>query len=119
MIVICLVAVVQADAQQAPIFTDFTKSFAVINPAFCGMNQGINVMGINRMQWAGFGVEKVEASQTGASQASDAGSASSVAPQTFFLSLDMPVKFLHQNQYQNVVSGDKWSTKTLINITRG
>lgn len=113
MIVICLSAVLQVSAQQAPIFTDFTKSFAVVNPAFCGMNQGINVMGINRMQWSGFGVELAESDQ--AATTSDATASSSVAPQTFFLSLDMPVKFMHGGVGLSVVQ-DKIGFEENVNI---
>lgn len=95
--VLCATVASQLLAQQAPMFTDFSRAYTVINPSFSGMNQGINVMGINRMQWAGFGIDKEEIanSSTTSSSLSDDQSSMSVAPETFFLSVDMPVKFLH------------------------
>ena len=41
-------------AQQAPMFTNYSNSYATVNPGFGGLNDGINVMGIYRNQWAGF-----------------------------------------------------------------
>ena len=38
-------------AQQVPIFTDYAKSYAVINPGYYGLSEGVNAMGIYRNQW--------------------------------------------------------------------
>lgn len=97
LLVFCATIAAQLFAQQAPMFTDFTRAYTVINPSFSGMNQGINVMGINRMQWAGFGIDKEEAANATSSNTTGSRdqSSMSVAPETFFLSVDMPVKFLH------------------------
>lgn len=49
------------------------------NPAFAGMSEGICINGIIRQQWSGF----------------KDGEGNSVAPQTFFISGDSPVKAVH------------------------
>ena len=41
-------------AQQAPMFTNYSNSYACVNPGFGGLSEGINVMGIYRDQWTGF-----------------------------------------------------------------
>ena len=68
-----------AFAQQAPIFTNYTNSYAYANPGFFGMSEGINLLGLYRQQWAGF---------------TDA-DGNKVAPQTFLLTGDMPIRVLH------------------------
>lgn len=66
-------------AQQVPIFTNYENSYAVINPGFYGMSEGVNAMGIYRNQWAGF---------------KDDVTGEVVSPVTFFASGDLPVKVL-------------------------
>ncbi|MBR1512844.1 MAG: type IX secretion system membrane protein PorP/SprF [Bacteroidales bacterium] len=66
-------------AQQVPIFTNYTNSYAYVNPGFAGMSEGINLLGLYRQQWAGFQDNEGNA----------------VAPQTFLLTGDMPFRALH------------------------
>ena len=66
-------------AQQAPMFTNYSNSYAVINPGFYGMSEGVNTMATYRNQWAGF---------------KDDVTGDVVNPRTFFISADMPIKFL-------------------------
>ena len=68
-----------AFAQQAPIFTNYANSYAYANAGFAGMSEGINLLGLYRQQWAGF----VDAD------------GNDVAPRTFLLTGDMPLRFLH------------------------
>jgi type IX secretion system PorP/SprF family membrane protein len=65
-------------AQQAPIFTNYQNSFAYANPGFAGLSEGINALGLYRMQWAGF-------KDTDGNE---------IAPTTFLLSGDMPIRVL-------------------------
>ena len=66
-------------AQQVPIFTDYAKSYAVINPGYYGLSEGVNAMGIYRNQWSGF---------------KDDVTGEVVSPITFLASADMPIKIL-------------------------
>ena len=66
-------------AQQAPIFTNYVNSYAVINPGYYGLSEGVNTMGIYRNQWTGF---------------KDDVSGDLVSPRTFFVSADLPIKVL-------------------------
>lgn len=66
-------------AQQAPMFTNYSNSYAVINPGFYGMSEGVNAMATYRNQWAGF---------------KDDVTGDVVNPRTFFISADMPIKIL-------------------------
>lgn len=66
-------------AQQSPMFTQYKNSQMISNPAFAGMSEGICINGIMRQQWAGF----------------EDSEGNSVAPQTFFISADSPIKLLH------------------------
>ena len=66
-------------AQQAPIFTNYVNSYAVINPGYYGLSEGVNTMGIYRNQWTGF---------------KDDVSGDVVSPRTFFVSADLPIKIL-------------------------
>jgi type IX secretion system PorP/SprF family membrane protein len=66
-------------AQTAPMFTQYKNSQMFSNPAFAGMSEGISINGLMRQQWAGF--------------SDDDGN--KVAPQTFLISGDSPVKILH------------------------
>ncbi len=79
LLIVALVMTRGAMAQQLPIFTQHHNSYAFANPAFFGMSEGINLMGLYRQQWAGF----VDAD------------GNNVAPQSFLLSGDMPLRVLH------------------------
>ena len=64
--------------QQAPMFTNYSNSYAGINPGFGGLSEGLNLMGIYRDQWTGFKDMQGNA----------------IAPKTMLFSGDMPVKVL-------------------------
>lgn len=76
---VALMAMGTVCAQQAPIFTNYSNSYAVINPGYYGMSEGVNTMGIYRNQWSGF---------------TDGVTGKVVSPTTFLVSADMPVKVL-------------------------
>ena len=78
MTIIFVVASVMLKAQQAPMFTNYSNSYACVNPGFGGLSEGVNVMGIYRDQWTGF------KDMNGIS----------VAPKTMLFSGDMPVPML-------------------------
>lgn len=81
--IVVLVAIVMlaglTHAQQVPIFTNYSDSYAVINPGFYGMSEGVSAKAIYRNQWAGF---------------KDDVTGEVVSPVTFFVSADMPIKVL-------------------------
>ena len=66
-------------AQQAPMFTNYSNSYAVINPGYYGLSEGVNAMATYRNQWTGF---------------KDDITGDVVNPRTFFISADMPIKIL-------------------------
>lgn len=68
-----------AHAQQMPIFTNYANSYAVINPGYYGLSEGVNAMGIYRNQWTGF---------------KDEVTGGVVSPRTFLVSADLPIKFI-------------------------
>ena len=65
-------------AQQAPIFTHHAYTHSFTNPGFAGLGEGICVNSVIRQQWAGF--KDAEGNK--------------VAPETFLITGDMPVKFV-------------------------
>ena len=77
-IVLLVITVSGVKAQQAPIFTNYTNSYAYINPGFAGLSEGVNLLGLYRMQWAGF----------------TDNDGNEIAPTTFLLTGDMPIKVL-------------------------
>ena len=79
LVLVTVVMTSGAFAQQAPIFTNYTNSYAYANAGFLGMSEGINLMGLYREQWAGFTDPD----------------GNKVSPQTFLLSGDMPLRVLH------------------------
>lgn len=89
-------------AQQAPIFTNYSNSYAYANPGFAGMSEGINLLGIYRQQWAGF----VD------SDGND------IAPQTFLLTGDMPIRALHGGVEFSVMQ-DKLGFENNVNVGLG
>ena len=66
-------------AQQAPMFTNYSNSYAVINPGYYGLSEGVNTLGIYRNQWTGF---------------KDGTTGKVVSPSTFLVSADMPLNVL-------------------------
>lgn len=79
LLVFVVSAALDVRAQQAPMFTNYADSYAVINPGFYGMSEGINAMGIYRNQWTGF---------------KDDVTGQVVSPVTFLASADLPIKVL-------------------------
>ena len=77
--VLTILSLTGLKAQQAPIFTNFTNSYAYINPGFAGLSEGVNLLGLYRQQWAG-------------GFSDDSGN--SLAPTTFLLTGDMPISAL-------------------------
>ena len=65
--------------QQPTLITHYMFTNMAINPAFAGNSGGINVVGLVRQQWIGW---------------KDADGTKS-APQTFLLTVDSPIRFLH------------------------
>lgn len=78
-LVMVLASVLDAKAQQTPIFTNYTNSYSYVNAGFAGLSEGINVLGLYRQQWAGF----VDTD------------GNEIAPQTFLLTGDMPIRAIH------------------------
>lgn len=89
-------------AQQAPMFTNYSNSYACVNPGFGGLSDGINVMGIYRDQWTGF--KDVDGN--------------AVAPKTMLFSGDMPIPVLHGGVSLSVMN-DKIAFEDNININLG
>lgn len=79
LLVFVVSAALTVRAQQAPMFTNYADSYAVINPGFYGMSEGVNAMGIYRNQWTGF---------------KDDVTGQVVSPITFLASADLPIKVL-------------------------
>ena len=101
-IAMLLSASVGLKAQQVPIFTNHANSYAYANAGFAGMSEGINLLGIYRQQWAGF----VD------SDGND------IAPQTFLLTGDMPIRALHGGVEFSVMQ-DKLGFENNINVGLG
>lgn len=101
-IAMLLMASVGLKAQQVPIFTNHANSYAYANAGFAGMSEGINLLGIYRQQWAGF----VD------SDGND------IAPQTFLLTGDMPIRALHGGVEFSVMQ-DKLGFENNVNVGLG
>ena len=78
-------------AQQAPIFTNYSNSYASVNPGFGGLSEGVNVMGIYRNQWTGF-ITDVEGN--------------SITPTTTLFSGDIPVNILKGGASLSIMKDD-------------
>ena len=89
-------------AQQAPMFTNYSNSYASVNPGFGGLSEGVNVMGIYRDQWTGF--KDVDGN--------------AVAPKTMLFSGDMPVNVLRGGVSLSVMN-DKIGFEDNVNINLG
>ncbi len=89
-------------AQQAPMFTNYSNSYACVNPGFGGLSEGVNVMGIYRDQWTGF------KDMNG----------NSVAPKTMLFSGDMPIPMLKGGASLSIMN-DKIGFEENVNINMG
>ena len=89
-------------AQQVPIFTNYSNSYAYANAGFAGMSEGINLLGLYRQQWAGF-VDN---------------DGNDIAPQTFLLTGDMPFRRLHGGASFAIMQ-DKLGFESNINVGLG
>lgn len=90
------------NAQQAPMFTNYSNSYACVNPGFGGLSDGVNVMGIYRDQWTGF--KDMDGN--------------TIAPRTMLFSGDLPIKILHGGMSLSVMN-DKISFEDNINVNLG
>lgn len=88
--------------QQAPMFTNYSNSYAGINPGFGGLSEGLNLMGIYRDQWTGF-VDM---------------EGNSVAPKTLLFSGDMPVTVLRGGVSLAVIQ-DSYGFEDNTNVNMG
>jgi type IX secretion system PorP/SprF family membrane protein len=68
-----------SSAQQNTLLTHYMFTNMAFNPAYAGSSEGICVTGLVRQQWIGF----------------KADDGSKPGPQTFLLTIDSPLKFLH------------------------
>ena len=100
--ILVLAALPEAKAQQAPIFTNYSNSYAYMNAGYAGMSQGINLLGLYRQQWAGF----VDSENN------------EIAPQTFLLTGDVPIKALHGGLALSIMN-DKIGFENDINVGLG
>lgn len=92
-----------ARAQQAPIFTNYTNSYAYINPGYAGLSEGVNLLGLYRQQWAGYFVDE---------------QGNSLSPTTFLLTGDMPIRALGGGISFSVMN-DKLGFENNINVGLG
>ena len=99
---VMVLAAINVKAQQAPIFTNYSNSYAYANAGFAGMSEGINVLGLYRMQWAGF--TDMDGNE--------------VAPTTFLLTGDMPFRALHGGVGFSIVQ-DKLGFENNVNVGLG
>ena len=90
-------------AQQAPMFTNYSNSYASVNPGFGGLSEGVNVMGIYRDQWTGF---------------KDNTYNESVSPKTMLFSGDLPVKVLKGGATLSIMK-DQIAYEDNINVNLG
>ena len=93
-------------AQQVPIFTNYTNSYAYANAGYAGLSEGINLLGLYRQQWAGF-LESENGENT-----------AGIAPQTFLLTGDMPFRVLHGGASFSIMQ-DKLGYENNVNVGLG
>ncbi len=84
-------------AQQEPQFTQNMFNRVFTNPGFAGLGEGICVTGFVRQQWAGF----------------KDGEGNKVAPETFLVSIESPVRVLHGGLSALVMQDQIGFTKTI------
>ena len=90
-------------AQQAPMFTNYSNSYASVNPGFGGLSEGVNVMGIYRDQWTGFKDNTYDVS---------------VSPKTMLFSGDLPVNVLKGGATLSIMK-DQIAYEDNINVNFG
>lgn len=90
-------------AQQAPMFTNYSNSYASVNPGFGGLSEGVNIMGIYRDQWTGFKDNTYDVS---------------VSPKTMLFSGDLPVKVLQGGATLSIMK-DQIAYENNINVNLG
>ena len=99
LIVILFVTVsMGAQAQQDPQFTHNMFNHAFVNPGSYGLSDGITVTGIFREQWVGFKDDQ----------------GNKVAPETFLLTGDSPVKFLRGGIGVGIAQDKEGFTKNML-----
>ena len=89
-------------SKQAPMFTNYSNSYATVNPGFGGLSDGVNVMGIYRDQWTGF--KDMEGN--------------AVAPNTMLFSGDMPIPLLRGGASLAIMK-DQIGFEDNINVNMG
>jgi type IX secretion system PorP/SprF family membrane protein len=90
-------------AQQAPMFTNYSNSYASVNPGFGGLSEGVNIMGIYRDQWTGFKDNTYDVF---------------VSPKTMLFSGDLPVKVLQGGATLSIMK-DQIAYEDNINVNLG
>jgi type IX secretion system PorP/SprF family membrane protein len=85
-------------AQQDPQFTHNMFNHAFVNPGSYGLSDGITVTGIFREQWLGFKDDE----------------GNKVAPETFLLTADAPVKFLRGGIGVGIAQDKEAFTKNML-----
>lgn len=103
LLAVLFISIGGARAQQAPIFTNYTNSYAYINPGFAGLSEGVNLLGLYRQQWAGYFVDE---------------QGNSLSPTTFLLTGDMPIRALGGGISFSVMN-DKLGFENNINVGLG
>jgi type IX secretion system PorP/SprF family membrane protein len=101
-ILVCLLAGFSSFAQQNTLLTHYMFTNMAFNPGYAGSSEGISATGLIRQQWIGF----------------KADDGSSVAPQTYLLTIDSPLKFLHGG-VSGYISQDKIAQFSTINLKIG
>jgi type IX secretion system PorP/SprF family membrane protein len=90
-------------AQQNSSITHYMFMNMSFNPAVAGSNDGINVTGLIRQQWIGYKDDR----------------GGNTAPQTLFLTIDAPIKFLHGGISGTVISDVIGGTLNNTTVTLG
>ena len=102
LLLILMMTAAEVVAQQAPIFTNYSNSYAYANAGFAGMSEGINLLGLYRQQWAGF-VDN---------------DGNDIAPKTFLLTGDMPIRALNGGIEFSIMQ-DKLGFEDNVNVGLG
>ena len=84
-------------------FTNYSNSYASVNPGFGGLSEGVNIMGIYRDQWTGFKDNTYDVS---------------VSPKTMLFSGDLPVKVLQGGATLSIMK-DQIAYENNINVNFG
>lgn len=90
-------------AQQAPMFTNYSRSYAAVNPGFYGLSEGVNISSIYRDQYSGF---------------DDWSTGERVSPRTFLISADLPIPAIAGGVGLSVVK-DKTGMEDNVGVNLG